>query len=84
MIAAAVTVGSFTYGFNNSVIAPVYGEYFPRLFRLQQLADHAIWRTGIPAFFDYFGLSAEAGNQRTASLIGGKSSRQVTHLPAQD
>ncbi|KAH0830956.1 MFS sugar transporter [Fonsecaea pedrosoi] len=49
MVAAAVTVGSFTYGFNNSVIAPVYG---------------------IPAFLNYFGLSADTDDQRTASIIG--------------
>ncbi|RFU28546.1 hypothetical protein B7463_g7790, partial [Scytalidium lignicola] len=49
LIAISVTVGAYTYGFNNSVIAPVYG---------------------MPGFFQYFGLSAEAGNQRTASIIG--------------
>ncbi len=26
LIAISVTVGAYTYGFNNSVIAPVYGE----------------------------------------------------------
>lgn len=30
LIAVAATVGSFTYGFNNSVIAPVYGERLTR------------------------------------------------------
>ncbi|KIW63046.1 hypothetical protein PV04_09924 [Phialophora macrospora] len=49
LVAAAVTVGAYTYGFNNSVIAPVYG---------------------MTGFFHYFGLSAEPGDQRTASLIG--------------